>query len=367
MNYAELICTSEDLIGLGDRIHIPAKMGQPCPHQMQGTNADRLGELAGRVCYDSLGSENSRSSEQYHKHIADVGHLSIYEHIVFLFDPRGLAREFDLPRCIMNRPGVCCYPSGRLSVNLRALLEWNIWTARMFNYTGFYDNSKEQSNIVGRYLLNHLVHHDVITEQIYGHYNLDPRRSTDVFLMGDFPTSHGVDGWMTLFFHNVSRGFSHELCRHGDNTAISQRSTRYVDESGSRWMLHPLLCTGLSESPDLANRLKALINESQNCYKEIVSSLVKQGCDKKQARGAARGMLGNALETQLIFTASIPQWIHMINMRASEFADAEIRLVFNEVRDILVQACPKIYHSYKEEVKDCKDIGRDIKFTRIGQ
>jgi hypothetical protein len=40
----------------GSNVVIPQEMGVPRADQMQGTTMERLAELAGRVCYDSLGS-----------------------------------------------------------------------------------------------------------------------------------------------------------------------------------------------------------------------------------------------------------------------------------------------------------------------
>jgi thymidylate synthase (FAD) len=158
--------------------------------------------------------------------------------------------------------------------------------------------------------------------------------------------------WITLYLTG-SRGWSHELVRHGDWTAISQRSTRYVDESESAWVLHPLLAAFLASQGPVADGgvdLGRLVRES--CERALLHA--RTGYDiirgqleawllpklrakgdlyaatsaKKQARGAARGLLGNALETEVIFSASVAQWLHMLRMRAADAADAEIRMGF---------------------------------------
>ena len=72
-----------------------------CPHQLTGTEHDNLIEYAGRICYDSLGSEKTRSSVDYHQHINDVGHTSVQEHswhtfksYIGGFNPQGLLSMF---------------------------------------------------------------------------------------------------------------------------------------------------------------------------------------------------------------------------------------------------------------------------------
>jgi hypothetical protein len=48
---------------------------------------------------------------------------------------------------------------------------------------------------------------------------------------------------ITLYLYG-SRGFTHEQVRH--RFAISQRSTRYVDEDGSPYIMHPLVAAYLA-------------------------------------------------------------------------------------------------------------------------
>ena len=57
--------------------------GKPRRDQCIGTTLENLAEIAGRTCYDSLGT--GRDSRAFHRHILDVGHLNVYEHCVFSF------------------------------------------------------------------------------------------------------------------------------------------------------------------------------------------------------------------------------------------------------------------------------------------
>jgi thymidylate synthase ThyX len=66
---------------------------------------------------------------------------------------------------------------------------------------------------------------------------------------------------------------------------------------------------------------------ARGTYEDIVDELTPV-VGRKQARGAARGFLGNALSTELIFSASVAQWRRMIAQRDNEAADAEIRDLF---------------------------------------
>lgn len=138
----------------------------------------------------------------------------------------------------------------------------------------------------------------------------------------------------SFFISGVSRGLTHELVRHGVGTAISQRSTRYVDESHSPWIRHPLIEQYIDETGDqsMADAWDEVKAASQDAYRMIVVKLEAflskrtAGANaRKQARGAARGILGNALETELVWSANVRALRWIISQRASDAADAEIR------------------------------------------
>jgi thymidylate synthase (FAD) len=62
------------------------------PDQGQGSDAEKLVEIAGRTCYDSGGS--GRNSKDFHKHILEVGHGSVLEHATWTFKVSGVSRNF---------------------------------------------------------------------------------------------------------------------------------------------------------------------------------------------------------------------------------------------------------------------------------
>jgi thymidylate synthase ThyX len=86
--------------------------------------------------------------------------------------------------------------------------------------------------------------------------------------------------------------------------------------------------------------VKKIAKETYDRVSTVLQSwLAGKNVDKftarKQARGAARGYLGNALLTELIFSASVAQWKRMLRMRACAAADAEIRAVFIQAFEAL--------------------------------
>lgn len=224
--------------------------------QLQGTDAEQITEIAGRICYDSFGK--GRSSRDYHKHIRMVGHGSVLEH----------------------------------------------------------------SSI-------------------------------------------------TVLIQGVSRGFTHELIRHRVGTAVSQRSTRYVDEDASVVHAHPLLknvVTSMDEQRfiNIMQEMANLRLSNRMFYKKAVelveTTLVSRGVDKhtarKQARGAARGYLENGMDTELVFTMNLRAALNIIDQRSRLAADAEIREFAIEI----IKICKKVAPAYFDHIRisNHKTLGKHV-------
>lgn len=332
----------------GDNVLIPDDMGKPALNQLQGTVIEQLSEIAGRVCYDSLGK--GRSSPDFHNHILEVGHFSVYEHGHMTVEFR---HNVSLSG-FLNRPGIWVNVRQidpynryiRITFNPRTILDWKNWSKQIGREFGTKDFTPDD-------ILAY--HAEKAFPQIVGVTERDEQVKAfyDTWSAVVAP-EHDEEKWITLFMGG-SRGFSHELVRHGDFTAISQRSTRYVDEDGSPWVDHPLVQEFLASNdpiegdPDnrIRGALKQVIEDTKAMARDTYSKTAEQlqkwalsrGVDKftarKQARGAARGYLGNALWTELIFSASVGQWKRMMRMRCCDAADAEIRNVFVDALDAL--------------------------------
>lgn len=333
-----------------EKVTFPESMGTPKPTQMQGTVLELLAEVSGRSCYDSMGT--GRSSVEFHDHLLQVKHWSVYEHGRFgvqfrrLRDPN---EEASLLSVFLNRPGLVVTNFGghwRICADARHMLEWH-------NYTR--DSACAAEAVANRVFNVLLEVAKPLMPQILGHLKPAPISNEDEHIYGLAnidcqPMMAQImpqEQFVTLYLSG-SRGMSHEQVRH--RFSMSQRSTRFCDETESAWVEHPLTTQFLAakDRPDLAgdaetwrSKIDATVQHSRQTYIELVDALetfVKEmnpGLDKtsarKQARGAARGYLGNALSTEMMFTASVQQWKHMIAQRGTAFADAEIRVMYIEV------------------------------------
>jgi len=360
----------------GQYLNVPDEMKPKCADfrelmdrkkQLQGSNEEKLCELAGRICYDSLGG--GRNSEAYWQHIREVGHLSVIEHARFTvaFDIRSLADAL----AFLNRKGVWVnieenhLPAHanepdtlRATVNLRTLLEWNKWTERI---GGPY---KSNGDRVGQALYSVVQPFVPLILPID-----DPRvvpQGNSMRLPARLVAPKDNEERYVSLYLSGSRGFSHEQVRH--RMSMSQRSTRYVDENESPYVEHPNTVQLLdrlnrNESRGQYEKIKGALDKAKDTAREayvllaaqLESALfdqmvVQKGVDRieveadrklmvamckstarKQARGAARGYLGNALLTEMIYTASVAEWRGIIALRLHEAADAEIRVLYAEV------------------------------------
>lgn len=321
--YAELVYD-------GKTFNVPERLGKPREDQLVGTNQEKLVELACRVCYDSLSS--GRDSKSFHENIVKVWHGSTWEHSHLTFNVQSFDWDYPLFVELANKQDIhmefISNSNIRITINLRHLMEWkseHLGSQSLFNsfLQSSYNLWSQISSFRNPYPTsdckcdkNDLRFNSVLVEP-----KTESEKFVSIFLAG-------------------SRGMSHEQVRHRFN--ISQRSTRYCDESESPWVQHPLMSRYLDENPKdnwTVFQTGNLIRDSRKVYKDIVqkleSWLITDGVDKltarKQARGVARGFLGNALYTEMIFTASVANWKHMLNMRFSDPADAEIRVMYNPV------------------------------------
>lgn len=321
--------------------------GQKKNHHLLGLTGDNLTEIAGRVCYDSLKSEKTRNSYEYHNHINETGHSSVQGHYNFVVEIKSThiyssTEDFaKMAACLLNRPGVfTTYQYGdnyiRISLNLRAAIQWDK-----------FGNSQCPTNKIVKSIVQSAA--KLLAPLVFSKVEIQPEWNGFVWEL--VPPKFAHEKWYSFYIGDVSRGLTHELVRHGFQTAISQRSTRYVDESNSSWALHPFMTDGILSILDIWLKEQTLpffdeyINLSCDIYDKCIEliqiDLAAKGVDKftarKQARGAARGILGNALSTELIWSCSEQALNEVINQRASSHADAEIRLLANRLFEIVDQ------------------------------
>ncbi len=159
-------------------------------------------------------------------------------------------------------------------------------------------------------------------------------------------------------FTGVSRSLTHELVRHRAGFAYSQRSQRYVDETGCAFVLPPALAddgtTGAADD-DARRLLEEALAGAARSYDALVDALATaiprerfaSATDHRKAiRQAARAALPNATETKIVVTANVRAWRHFIEMRAAPYADLEIRRLALMVLERLQAEAPLLFGDF---------------------
>lgn len=191
---------------------------------------------------------------------------------------------------------------------------------------------------------------------------------------------HGVleSGHGSVFEHvclnfittDCSRVFTHELVRHRVGTAFSQTSGRYVSIDDVDLVLPPDLtcgycwkCGGIDSSMcDVCNGIGSVAEAVEETRQHIVDGLrrlrrmlVREDAtftEKKKLTSAIRRLAPNGQTNEIGWSMNIRSLRHTIEMRTGRHAEWEIRLVFNQVADLVRDKWPTILHGAKTEMVD---------------
>jgi thymidylate synthase (FAD) len=154
----------------------------------------------------------------------------------------------------------------------------------------------------------------------------------------------------SLLLEGISRSLTHELVRHRAGFAYSQLSQRYVDETEARFVVPPAIIGDES----LEAEWKAQMETAQKTYVSLVDHLMERYgwvADKvhrrKMAREAARAVLPNSTETKIVVTANARAWRTMLELRASEAAELEIRRMALLVLSLLREEAPAFFADFE--------------------
>ena len=154
----------------------------------------------------------------------------------------------------------------------------------------------------------------------------------------------------TLLLEGVSRALTHELVRHRAGVAYSQLSQRYVDESEANFVVPPAVLGDAS----LESQWRAEMERAQAAYVALVKELMERYSwvsdrvhRRKMAREAARGVLPNSTETKIVVTANARAWRTILELRAGEGADLEIRRLAVAIVRVLQREAPAFFSDFE--------------------
>lgn len=151
----------------------------------------------------------------------------------------------------------------------------------------------------------------------------------------------------TFAFRNVSRVFTHELVRHRAGSAFSQESLRYVR----------LTELGVRVPSALEPIREQVVNIVEQLEEFQLSAAKQLGLDdegvpfavKKEVTSALRRLAPIGLSTDIIWTANVRTVRHVIEMRTAAGAEEELRLVFDDVAQMMYEEAPGLFQDFQRD------------------
>lgn len=156
------------------------------------------------------------------------------------------------------------------------------------------------------------------------------RTGIDTYLSHIFKSGHGSvmeHANVSVIFYNVSRVFTHELVRHRAGCAMSQESLRFVRLDDLGLWLPP----EIEHDPELVSLFEQTFANLEELQLKLAEKTkiadVKDFDMKKRLTSAFRRVAPDGLSTTIGFTANMRAWRHILAMRGSLGAEAEMRCV----------------------------------------
>jgi len=150
------------------------------------------------------------------------------------------------------------------------------------------------------------------------------------------------------------RGVTHEIVRHR-LCAYSQESTRYCNyKDGVTFVIPPWTDhkEGEYKAKVFNNFCRSTVTEPGSWFGAMQNaegayiSLLERGWSPQQARS----VLPNSLKTEIVMTANIREWRHILKLRTSEAAHPQMREVMIPILDKFKAKVPILFDDIKAEV-----------------
>lgn len=160
----------------------------------------------------------------------------------------------------------------------------------------------------------------------------------------------------SFLLYGISRSVTHELVRHRAGVGISQISQRYVSGSVLRFVERP----EYAADEELHRFFEERVDRAAAEYEAMASTLLeRQGRGaalleadratdaRKKVQQTARSLLPNETEAPMVFTGNVRALRHVIEMRANEHAESEIRNLAVRLFLCLATADPILFGDYE--------------------
>lgn len=136
----------------------------------------------------------------------------------------------------------------------------------------------------------------------------------------------------------VDRGVSHEIVRHRI-ASFAQESTRYCNygKQNEITVVKPAASWYGAEFHDAYNAWMSLCLNAEHAYLHMLN----KNCSPQEARA----VLPNSLKTEIVVTANLREWRHILKLRTAAAAHPDIRAVMRPLCLELKSRIPVVFDS----------------------
>lgn len=154
----------------------------------------------------------------------------------------------------------------------------------------------------------------------------------------------------TVAITGISRACSHELVRHR-HFSFSQLSQRFVNEDDAPVVIPPLF----RDDPEARGVFEEHYARTQQAYTRLaeigtrkIAAMTDKTLRRKRVREAARWVLPNMTETQIVVTGNHRAWREFFEKRGELHVDAEMRqLAVAIFREVARPTAPALYQDFR--------------------
>ncbi len=130
----------------------------------------------------------------------------------------------------------------------------------------------------------------------------------------------------TFGVEGVSRNFSHQMVRHR-NTSYEQQSLHYLIANDG---------FNLATPPNMNPMQTIRWNQAKRVAFATYEEMIKEGIPREEARH----ILPSGIETKIVITANVRQWLHFVKLRICVVNCHEITVVAHKIKNILMEKMP---------------------------
>jgi thymidylate synthase (FAD) len=176
----------------------------------------------------------------------------------------------------------------------------------------------------------------------YKSENLITPESAGAFILKILKSGHEsvIEHASASFLFVTDRGVTHEFVRHRI-ISFSQESTRYCAYNKEKFDGQ----ISVIEPPGLTQEQKCRWYEACDDAEKAYMKLSELGVPPQ----FARSVLPTCLKTEIVATANLREWRHILRLRTSSAAHPQIREIMQIVKKTLKQNCPNVFHDFEDK------------------